>query len=494
MKYLAINIGPIVKTFSMARKPREFWAASYMFSYLMECILDHLDNNDNLTLVSPFYEKGYCQKAGVGLFPDRIYYSVKSDVDIYHLTDEAVMVFSEATRINHEVVKHYFNIMTACGEYDSDSAAITGLNATLNIMEFNQMACLPKDQETIQSFLNHTRNNAPSPLFSIAFENSKFPIETLEEIALAGCTKAQYSRQKYVCIVQADGDNMGTIIQSGKMDTGRRQFSENLMKFGKNACETIKGFGGLPIYAGGDDLLFIAPVCGKDSGGTILDLIGKIDELFAQEIKAPAFAETKDNISKEANPSMSYGISIIYHKYPLYEAWEIARNMLFSKAKDVSGKNAIAVNLRKNSGSDFEIAISKSSDAYVKLNTLIQMSPDDNLVSSIAHKFRANEGLLDMLPKEVGLDVLDSRISAFYEEIIDAETKSDNESTYLTNTKEMFKNIYTDFFKEKRAKEKTMDENVNEEPAETDIHRIISKFYSMLRMAKFIKGEGIKDE
>lgn len=494
MNYLAINIGPIIKTFSMARKPREFWAASYMFSYLMECILNHLDNNENLTLVSPFYQKGCNRNTGVGLFPDRIYYSVKRDVDIHHLTNEAVKIFSETTGINHQVVKRYFNIMTTCGEYDSDSAAIKGLNITLNIMEFNQKACLPEDQVTIQSFLNHTTNKAPSPLFRIAFGESKFSIETLEEIALAGCDKAQFSHQKYVCIVQADGDNMGTIVQSDKMNVERSQFSEDLMNFGKNACKKIREFGGRPIYAGGDDLLFIAPVCGKENSGTILDLIGQIDELFAKEIKAPVSVEDKDKNNKEVNSSMSYGVSIIYHKYPLYEAWEIARNMLFSKAKEVPGKNAIAVNLRKNSGSDFEIAISKSSDAYVKLNDLIRMSPDETLVSSVAHKFRANEALLDVLPKENGFEGLDDRLSVFYEKIIDAETKSDNESTYLTHTKELFEIIYKDVFIEKRKKEETKGKNVNKEPAEPDIHRIISNFYSMLRMAKFIKGEGVKDE
>lgn len=30
MKYAAINIGPIVDTISMARKPRELWAARYI--------------------------------------------------------------------------------------------------------------------------------------------------------------------------------------------------------------------------------------------------------------------------------------------------------------------------------------------------------------------------------------------------------------------------------------------------------------------------------
>ena len=61
MKYTAISIGPIIKTLAMARKPRELWAASYLFSYLMKCIYtaaedaeansdeDNQDFEDNFT-------------------------------------------------------------------------------------------------------------------------------------------------------------------------------------------------------------------------------------------------------------------------------------------------------------------------------------------------------------------------------------------------------------------------------------------------------------
>ena len=183
---------------------------------------------------------------------------------------------------------------------------------------------------------------------------------------------------------------------------------------------------------------------------------------------------------------MSYGISIIYHKYPLYEAWEIARNMLFTKAKSVSGKNAVAINLRKNSGSDFEMTMSKSTEAYTKLKALINTSLTETLVSSVAHKFRANEALLDILPKDDEFKGLDERMTAFYEKVIDTETKSENESTYLNLTKDMFEIIYKDSITEQKK------EHIEENG--TDMHIIISQFYSMLRIAKFIKGEDSKDE
>lgn len=99
------------------------------------------------------------------------------------------------------------------------------------------------------------------------------------------------------------------------------------MRFGESACTLINNYGGLPIYAGGDDLLFIAPVCGKESK-TIFDLIEEIDKEYKEKIQD--MVEERINIKT----SMSYGISIIYYKYPLYEAWEIARNMLFGVAKN----------------------------------------------------------------------------------------------------------------------------------------------------------------
>ena len=52
--------------------------------------------------------------------------------------------------------------------------------------------------------------------------------------------------------------------------------SKALVKYGIEATKIIDEFGGLPIYAGGDDLLFIAPVVGKD-GTNIFDLLVKIE-------------------------------------------------------------------------------------------------------------------------------------------------------------------------------------------------------------------------
>lgn len=498
MKYLAINIGPIIKTFSMARKPKEFWAASYMFSYLMECIMAQLQQEKGkLELISPYYMSEEAQRIGVGLYPDRAFYVVKQDIDINRQLDEALVFFACKINMDVNVARNFFRIMTVCQEYPSSSDAIAGLNKALDVLELNQVAW---DSNTFDAVLNYLRKaNTNSFLFEIAFHRDYFRIETLDEIARAKAEQIDYSYQRYVCIVQADGDGMGKIVSSKQMDGKLNDFSFHLIEFGKRACAKITDFGGLPIYAGGDDLLFIAPVCGLGNKN-ILELIGEIDREYrdiqshVNQLQVEAAIEEKSEIKKT---SMSYGISIIYYKYPLYEAWEIARNMLFIKAKKVSEKNAIAINLRKNSGSDFEVIMSKSSEVHYNLDDLVRFTPQESLVSAVAHKIRANEQLLSVLPKELPFNGLDERLSAFYEKIVDVEAKSEDELSYLLKTRKTFEYIYKEYFIAKKKKAEEARENgqsLQETTTEEDMEAIISAFYSILRIAKFIKGEEVKDE
>lgn len=477
-KYLAISIGPIIKTFSMARKPREFWAASYLFSYLMQCILEVFDNEEKVELLSPYYKKGCEPKIGVGLFPDRAFYKIKeTDVNVDVMLNEALLNFACRVNLPVQVVSSFFSIMTVSKGYETSAQAIKGLNELLDLVELNQKTWSPDDFDIVLRFLQHTTNESPSPLFEIAFGKKRFPIETLEEIANSEKIPITYSYQRYVCIVQADGDNMGSIVSSSQMEGKLFDFSQCLMRFGESACTLINNYGGLPIYAGGDDLLFIAPVCGKESK-TIFDLIEEIDKEYKKKIQD--MVEERINIKT----SMSYGISIIYYKYPLYEAWEIARNMLFGVAKkQVNGKNAIALKLRKNSGSDFRLMLSKSGGGYPLLKSLIDLTPGESLVSSVAHKVRANEPLLSTFDSVH----LSSRLIAFFDKIIDIEDKSIKAQSYIEKTREMLEFIMKNYIGRKPMKA----ENGTEKSATQQATEL---FYSMLRIAKFIKGEEVKDE
>ena len=507
-KYTGISIGPIVKTLSIARKPRELWSASYMFSHLMSCIISALPKS--AVVVSP--AKLQTKKNSVGLYPDRLFF--KGDgIVIQEVIAAAFDKFQKETNLNITTIRNYFNVMsiTDCVSNNSDSEAVNKLNRKLDVIE---LCSRPISSDAIIEVSNLIKNVYTSSLFKVAFDENKFPIGTLGEIATYELKKddekswneakdsgqliermneqlpADYkifeednfyqslkalfwkkykSYHKYICIVQADGDNMGKVV-SNVPDNKLQDLSESLLNFGTSACEKIKTFGGLPIYAGGDDLLFIAPV--KSFGDkTIFDLLVEIDSEYKM-IEDKVESYELEEKGQKLLTSMSYGLSITYYKYPLYEALETARNLLFIDAKTkVTGKNAVAWNLQRHSGSSFCGRFSKTGEIYSHFKEIVSQSVDDNIVSAVAHKIRHNESLLEIVRTDK--EHVTERVDAFYKKIMEIEAKNPQESQYLEATKTMLLTLFKQ---------------------DGSIDDIVKTMYGMLCTAKFINGEEDKHE
>lgn len=446
MKYTAITIGPIGHTFSLAKKPREFWAASYLYSHLMKSIILSLKNN-KFNIISP--EEPAQSKLGVGLYPDRVFFEGGEEFkfDIEKFCNELGILDA----------KDYFKVLQTSDEYDSAKSAIIGLNKKLDRLELSNYTFDNEAEEAIRFLLQkenkevrEKNHNSKWPdVFLEAFENKKFPIESLEDLARKYEVDGEkHSFNDYFCIVQADGDNMGKTIENGDIS----KISQALISYAQDVVPMISKYGAMPIYAGGDDLLFIAPVVGKDEKN-IFDLISDIDQVFAKEFQ-----------KMEGNPSLSYGISITYYKFPLYEAWKKASSLLSDKAKNVNGKNAIAWELQKHAGSSFTGAFSKTNkDLYAAFKNIIAIkNQKETLVSAVSHKLRENESLLDLFKTSDNLDV---RLTAFFDKVIDAENAKD----YKDAVKALLKQLYV-----------TKEDNITR------------TIYGMLRTAKFINGEEVK--
>lgn len=114
---------------------------------------------------------------------------------------------------------------------------------------------------------------------------------------------------------------------------------------------------------------------------------------------------------------------------------------------------------------------------------MINLTPEESLVSSVAHKVRANEPLLSTFNRAN----LSSRLRAFFDKVIDAEDKSMKAQSYIEKTREMLKLIMNNYIGRKSVKA----ENGTEKSATQQATEL---FYSILRIAKFIKGEEVKDE
>lgn len=582
MKYTAINIGPILRTFDLVRKPRDIWAASYMFSHLMQCVVDEIAKAGDIKVFSPVVKLGE-EKLGVGLFPDRIYCKIYKKESWSFSSESILDKFAEALGLEKDAVKDYFNIMcvTIDGDGKSETKAISEMNHLLDCMELNGHATSGESIDVIWNFITDgDKIDKRSNLYKYAFVEGKFGkvsysdingrIEkdygTLAEYASVQLStieptkwedarktaeliekdfktyfegqediffsKLKYefpkdikSYHKYICVVQADGDNMGKSFSHEKLaDTETSVISGKLVEFGKKASAMIYEYGGLPIYAGGDDLLFLAPVVGmtkktaKDSDGkdmlyskNIFDLLNDIDNCF-EPVKS--YVNGKSLIDKDTNktivPSMSYGVSITYYKFPLYEALASARHLLFGVAKNVDGKNAIAWRLQKNSGSSFEGAFTKT-DLLEAFENVIQSSlVKPTIVAAVSHKIRENQQML-MLWLNKG-EKYEQRNLNFFKKYMDYDEKNSYKKAILELLNKMYE-VYPPLFedKEKDIDKEACDNKIKVLPTDRaqgifDVKQkkyalkqalrddMFKMVYSMIRTAKFISGEEVKDE
>lgn len=327
------------------------------------------------------------------------------------------------------------------------------------------------DGDAAQTIYNIISEKKSSPLFELADGQFIKQIKTLEDIANAQREEhneiKEKSHHRYFCVVQADGDNIGKTVSHEDLKDGEvLKISKELVKFGQEATKMIEGFGGLPIYAGGDDLLFIAPVIGK-KGTHIFKLLDDIENNAFKGVKNVVdVLGLKDEKGNEIKASLSFGVSISYKKYPLYEALESARNLLFGKAKNINQKKAVAWSLRKHSGGTFSVVFSlQNKTLQEEFEKLIAATTDKDTVSAIAHKLRQEEALVKIVLESGQQD----RLDALFDKVLEFDK---DKAVYFDAVKDIMPTLYQ----------------------VVGMEGYIQTLYSLLRTAKFIKGEDLRDE
>ncbi len=398
MKYIALTIGPIYKTLKNIKKTRELWGGSYIFSYIMKQIILKFKDRD---FVTPYTKDESIFKSGneVGLFHDRFIFASK-DGDKQRIEiaiDEVLKELSKNTHLSYEFLKAYFQVNFI--EADVKENPIIELGPYLDTIEqFYKIGHYKKNElskmlKTDNSFLTKyafgEKKSFPS-LPEIALYDLKDNInikELLKDNELEIYDNKDLKRylkpyHKYIAIVHADGDDMSKLIK----DTSKlHDISKKLFEYCINSHKLISDFGGQTIFAGGDDLLFFAPVLSKNK--TIFELLDDISKEFNDKFKPMA--------------TLSFGLSITYYKFPLYEALEKSRNLLFVKAKN-SPKNNIAYEVVKHSGQTFGGIIHKNSNAYQKFLDFVSIdkSIDDNFLHSLHHKIDLHKVTLESIKSD----------------------------------------------------------------------------------------------
>jgi len=454
--YLALTLGPIQKTITQQRRTRAVFAASYLFSYTMREIVKKLLTADKghvpikgKVLAPSTGQLGQIEP-GCGLYGDRLIIETNAPDDDYpllikarnevleHLADKMEDAKgSYPKKIMLPYLKGYLQAYCLRVELEQNQETIEHINRHLDHLELNpnfpagvdsSTGKYLTDEDQLLRFFSEVNGHF---ILEDAFGNKETPFSSLEEIATRSLSrKPKYHEiipkdirgrdrdeldhsvfelllkselkeelrayHKYVAIIHVDADSMGAYteaLSANGLDQ-YRLLSDDLAAFGLKAREAIDQYGGAPVYIGGDDLLFFAPVAShhgnqKDAEGnlkleTIFDLVNTLDNHFYNHIRknAPEGAQL---------PTLSYGISFSYYKYPLNEALKISNDLL-SKAKQQPGKNSIAFKILKHSGQYFDAVLPKENNLneagplYQHFQELLKHTKvDTDFINSITH-------------------------------------------------------------------------------------------------------------
>lgn len=452
--YIGITIGPILKTIENAKATRELWLSSYMFSHLMKKLIDQIGEAH---IVLPYTNDEVLKESAGGLVPDRIILKGLTLEEVHKKMDSVLDDFSArvlsvlkdtsekdrflknelagmslAQNDIHEFFKDYFQWYACEAEVENIKDVIFTINSYLDTAEQMtqyQIEIKPKKDYIKWLFLATKSKRKRAERLKKLFDKSTMPnIPSIIEISAKGLKemdslkykaavnimdeaeedddgnfvtslKQQFPKDfktfhKYIAIVQADGDNVGSLIEQLATEGDMKRFSKALFDFSAEAVKRIEGFGALPIYAGGDDLLFFAPV--MNEGKTVFELVKSLDDLFQEKMKGL-------NLQLDKAPSLSFGVSISYYKFPMNEALTTAQKLLFGVAKNYEygalKKNALALRVLKHSGQYFSHTFKLGSDMYAIFEEMMKrtISEDEKLIKSITYKISSQPVLMNLI-------------------------------------------------------------------------------------------------
>lgn len=453
MKYVGITIGPIFKTIGEAISPAGLWFGSYFFSTVTKKLCEQLNDIPNVKIFSPFYDSNSNQNPqedGIGRYHDRILLSVDGNT----VTEEALQnIISEVKKemaekfgkFNPGQIKNFINNylridfvilnektieIIGKSEKAGNNIAII-LNDALDALELMAAGKGRTDMNLLVPFFAGKKDNRNvyikgSKLFTATKLSSQLVIKpsdsdsnsdlkSIEDIALSRKKEEDFStetpsdeaallRSEYYAVVNSDGDKVGTLLKDlcrgvdiSQQPDWINSFSKACLKYAGEAAELVGNYGGMTIYAGGDDLLFIAPV------HSLFSLCSELDEMFKKTLKQGL--EEVNLPDDSINVSLSFGVAVQYVKYPLYEALERARVQLY-KAKESCG-NRLGIELVKHSGKTVQLMVENEKLEAIDNLIKYRATTNDQALESVLYNLQDTEIIFKLLFEKTAQNAFD---------------------------------------------------------------------------------------
>jgi CRISPR-associated protein Cmr2 len=418
-----ITIGPIIDTMASAKKERELWFGSYLFSWLMEDLYLGM-KEAGYEIIVPIATKTIGESA-VGSFSDRLMFKIPENgietsqekfeeiykayptklygiyskiVELPSIVESKLGDFKEEDII--EIIRNYLQVK--CFALKSEiliEEANTYLNnAELTVATSSLTSELPCDRcRTLPSTVvvkadkGSTKSLYLCPICAIKY-GAIFVTEVREKTGIKHFPSVQdiaaveikeqlqkcnmdddieesklkliLEGQKYYSyfgVLYMDMDNTAKYLDRIKEDKEKiQEFSKKISEFCTESARIIKDYGGQTIYAAGDDVLALVPVRNKKAGDqTLFNLVQSLNGKFRETV---TLAEADSPLS------LSFGISIQFIKSPLKDALISALDALIGEAKQT--RNTLYISVRKHAGAKFDVRCPLDKiDAYTNIFT-----------------------------------------------------------------------------------------------------------------------------
>lgn len=512
--YLAFTLGPIYKTLLKARKTRELWISSYLFSYLMRLLLTEVEKKrvGRILLPDISYINDYELFHGAGFFNDRCIielhdgksfnnddykslrnniihelskiftgdqkqiekdlteylqiYGVLKSLDLDELEKEEdekkrSVVFilnkmmddmerqtvyqptaSDVVDTLFDIVTEFYSLGFDPGELRSFEKVIRNGNKSIDILSFPSVVEIATKQLRIkQPKYDNVVDELLTEGIPLLISEKKDELIDTNDTKIIEKLRKSFSTDfktahKYICVVNADGDSMGKCSGEIGNDWDKLDlFSKNLSTFARKSADIIHEYGGHPVYIGGDDLFFLAPVIStvNETDQSIFDLIKRLDLCFRE------IWDNNKIKDVDVQTSMSYGVSITYYKYPLAEAISLSHELL-GDAKKVPGKNAIATQVMHHSGQYSETVFEKKAGgSFEEFLALLKDFPTkDTFISSVHDRIRSDRTLIET----IGIDDPIDFSGYFNNEYDIANIRDHVKKNFIENSIKIFESMF----------------------------------------------------
>ncbi|MTB64583.1 type III-B CRISPR-associated protein Cas10/Cmr2 [Streptococcus sp. zg-86] len=415
MKYVGITIGPIFKTIRKAISPVGLWYASTFFSEVTRQFCESLieEYGDEAEIFSPYFETNELQRNGIGTFHDRILFSI-SDTTKDQLEslisqtkkkmEKYISVSSEEKRI---FLEHYLHLDYVIFDEETllGKSLVEELNWALDAIELMRASKNSVNTNLFDTIFIGRKNDRnyylrDNPLLPSQdnFLQKEGRFIAIEDIA-RDTTETEHF--PYFAVISSDGDRMGAFLASMCQDQEGnylplaeqvkkiRNFSKLCQEYTSKAATDINQHGGMTIYAGGDDLLFLAPVA------MIPTFSNELHSAFKKIFQLEQMDKSQSDIS--------LGVAIRYEKFPLYETLAEAQQQL-QKAKQAGG-GQVALSISKHSGQSLSISFNHL--IFQKLFEMMEeLGTKEEQLQSLLYSIESQAVLFELLFGQAQLNQL----------------------------------------------------------------------------------------